>query len=75
MARRCWDRHRLGAEMVEMLAAMHTAQEHYNSARFAKIKDEAKILQLSSALDGAKMRVNTARRNFEDHVREHQCKH
>jgi hypothetical protein len=61
--------------MVEMLAAMHTAEEHYNSARFAKVRDEAKILQFSTALDAAKMRVDTARRNFEDHVREHQCKH
>jgi hypothetical protein len=74
MAGLCWDRHRLGAEMVEMLAAMHKAEADYNSARFAKAKDEASILKLAAALDAAKLKASIARRNFDDHVHEHQCK-
>jgi hypothetical protein len=74
MAGRCWDRHRLGAEMVELLGAMHKAEADYDSARFAKLKDEDKILKLSSALDAARMKANIARRNFDDHIRQHQCK-
>ena len=59
--------------MVELLAAMHTAEAAYDSARFAKVKDEDKILKLSSALDAARIKASIARRNFDDHIREHQC--
>ena len=74
MAGRCWDRHRLGAEMVELLAAMHKAEADYDFARFAKLKDEDKILKLSIALDTARMKASIARRNFDDHIREHECR-
>ena len=74
MASPCWDRHRLGAEMVEMLAAMHKAEADYDSARFARIKDEDNIRKLASSLDAARLKAEIARRAFDAHVREHQCK-
>ena len=74
MAGLCWERHRLGAEMVEMLAAMHKAEADYNSARYARSKDEANIRKLAAVLEAAKLKADIARRNFDDHVREHQCK-
>ncbi len=73
MAGRCWDRHRLGAEMVELLAAMHKAEADYDSARFARSKDEGRILKLAEILDAAKRKASIARRNFDDHVHQHQC--
>ena len=53
---------------------MHKAEADYNSARYARSKDEAKILRLAGVLDAAKLKASIARRNFDDHVREHQCK-
>ena len=73
MAGPCWDRHRLGADMVEMLAAMHKAEADYDSARFARSKDEVKILTLAAVLDAARLKASIARRNFDDHVHQHQC--
>ena len=74
MAGPSWDRHRLGAEMVEMLAAMHKAEADYHSARYARTKDEANILKLGALLDAARLKASIARRNFDNHVHEHQCK-
>jgi hypothetical protein len=60
--------------MVELLAAMHKAEADYNAARFARIKDEDKILKLAAAWDASRLKADIARCAFDEHVREHQCR-
>ncbi len=53
---------------------MHKAEADHDAARFARNKDEAQILKLAAILDAARLKASIARRNFDEHVLEHQCK-
>ena len=69
----CLERRKLADAVVQRLDLMNAVKCEYDAAKSARTKKDARILKLASELSATKSAAGDAQREFDAHVREHQC--
>jgi hypothetical protein len=73
MGEPCLERRILADAVFERLDLMHAVRREHDLAKSAHTKKDARILKLASELSATKSAAGDAQREFDAHVREHQC--
>jgi hypothetical protein len=70
----CAEQLRLGKNVVESTAKMYNAKRDYDAAKNDRTKSGAEMLKLAEWLRLARDEARMAQRDFDVHVRDHQCR-